>query len=58
MLGLADVVTMTPEAFAFVSGPDMVLEFTGIPLERVELGGTVVHADVNWDLRPACDECR
>jgi acetyl-CoA carboxylase carboxyltransferase component len=44
MLGLADVVTMTPEAFAFVSGPDMVLEFTGIPLERVELGGTVVHA--------------
>lgn len=44
MLGLADVVAMTPEAFAFVSGPDMVLEFTGIPLERVELGGTVVHA--------------
>jgi acetyl-CoA carboxylase carboxyltransferase component len=44
MLGLADVVAMTPEAFAFVSGPDMVLEFTGIELERVELGGTVVHA--------------
>jgi acetyl-CoA carboxylase carboxyltransferase component len=44
MLGLADVVAMTPEAFAFVSGPDMVLEFTGIGLERVELGGTSVHA--------------
>ncbi len=44
MLGLADVVAMTPEAFAFVSGPDMVLEFTGIRLERSELGGTVVHA--------------
>ncbi len=44
MLGLADVVAMTPEAFAFVSGPDMVLEFTGISLERAELGGTVVHA--------------
>jgi len=44
MLGLADVVAMTPEAFAFVSGPDMVLEFTGIGIERAELGGTVVHA--------------
>jgi acetyl-CoA carboxylase carboxyltransferase component len=44
MLGLADVVAMTPEAFAFVSGPDMVRDFTGIGIERVELGGTVVHA--------------
>ncbi len=44
MLGLADVVAMTPEAFAFVSGPDMVLEFTGIRIERSELGGTVMHA--------------
>lgn len=44
MLGLVDVVAMTPEAFAFVSGPDMVLEFTGIRIERSELGGTVVHA--------------
>ena len=49
MLGLADVVAMTPEAFAFVSGPDMVLEFTGIRVERSELGGTAVsytHLDV------------
>lgn len=44
MLGLADVVAMTPEAFAFVSGPDMVLEFTGIEVGRQELGGTIVHA--------------
>lgn len=44
MLGLADVVAMTPEAFAFVSGPDMVMDFTGIRIERSELGGTVVHA--------------
>jgi propionyl-CoA carboxylase beta chain len=44
MLGLADIVAMTPDAFAFVSGPDMVLEFTGVGIERSELGGTVVHA--------------
>jgi acetyl-CoA carboxylase carboxyltransferase component len=44
MLGLVDVVAMTPEAFAFVSGPDMVLEFTGIEVSRAELGGTIVHA--------------
>jgi acetyl-CoA carboxylase carboxyltransferase component len=44
MLGLADVVAMTTEAFAFVSGPDMVLEFTGIEVGRTELGGTVAHA--------------
>jgi acetyl-CoA carboxylase carboxyltransferase component len=43
MLGLADVVAMTPDAFAFVSGPDMVLEFTGIGVGRQELGGTIVH---------------
>jgi acetyl-CoA carboxylase carboxyltransferase component len=44
MLGLADVVAMTPDAFAFVSGPDMVRDFTGIDIERSELGGTVMHA--------------
>ena len=44
MLGLADVVVMTPDAFAFVSGPDMVLGFTGIELSTIELGGTSIHA--------------
>ena len=31
LLGLADVVIMTPEAYAFVSGPRMVTAFTGVP---------------------------
>ena len=30
MLGLADHVVMTPDAFAYVSGPDAVAEFTGV----------------------------
>src|SRR5207344_2718336 len=32
LLGLADVVIMTPEAYAFVSGPRMVTAFTGVPI--------------------------
>jgi len=30
LLGLADMVVMTPDAVAFVSGPEMVAEFTGV----------------------------
>ncbi|MHB1889324.1 MAG: acyl-CoA carboxylase subunit beta [Acidimicrobiales bacterium] len=44
LLGLADVVAMTPTSFAFVSGPDMVVEFTGIRLGLEELGGAAAHA--------------
>ncbi len=44
MLGIADVVIMTPEAFAFVSGPAMVEEFTGVHLGIHQLGGAPVHA--------------
>jgi acetyl-CoA carboxylase carboxyltransferase component len=44
MLGLADVVAMTPDSFAFVSGPGMVRDFTGIDIERSELGGAIMHA--------------
>jgi acetyl-CoA carboxylase carboxyltransferase component len=43
-LGLADHVVMTEEAYAFVSGPVMVAEFTGIELGTGELGGAGVHA--------------
>ena len=39
LLGLADVVVMTGEAFAFVSGPAMVEEFTGIRIGVHQLGG-------------------
>jgi acetyl-CoA carboxylase carboxyltransferase component len=44
LLGLADVTAMTPDAFAFVSGPDMVAAFTGMHVGLRELGGAAVHA--------------
>ncbi len=43
MLGLADFVVMTTDAYAFVSGPLMVEQFTGIPVDREELGGSHTH---------------
>jgi acetyl-CoA carboxylase carboxyltransferase component len=43
-LGLFDQVVMTRDAFAFVSGPDSVAEFTGVAVSRHELGGSAVHA--------------
>ena len=44
LLGLSDLVVMSSEAVAFVSGPQMVAEFTGIRVGIGELGGTAVHA--------------
>jgi acetyl-CoA carboxylase carboxyltransferase component len=44
LLGLADHVVMTEDAYAFVSGPRMVETFTGESLDSDELGGTAVHA--------------
>jgi acetyl-CoA carboxylase carboxyltransferase component len=43
LLGLADQVVMTDDAYAFVSGPGMVRSFTGVAIEKEELGGAVVH---------------
>ena len=43
MLGLVDHVIMTAEAYAFVSGPMMVEQFTGVPMSKEELGGPSVH---------------
>jgi acetyl-CoA carboxylase carboxyltransferase component len=43
MLGLADVVIMVDGAYAFVSGPVMVEQFTGVPIDNAELGGARVH---------------
>ena len=42
--GLADIVIMTADAYAFVSGPHMVAEFTGVAIGNHELGGTGVHS--------------
>jgi acetyl-CoA carboxylase carboxyltransferase component len=44
LLGLADFVIMTSRAYAFVSGPAMVREFTGVSIDNAELGGAVAHA--------------
>ena len=44
LLGLADFVILTADAYAFVSGPRMVTEFTGVPITPTELGGAGPHA--------------
>ncbi len=43
-LGLFDHVVMTEDAFAYVTGPDSVEDFTGVRVSRSELGGASVHA--------------
>lgn len=43
MLGLADFVIMTADAYAFVVGPHTVEHFTGVPVDRDVLGGSTTH---------------
>ncbi len=44
LIGLADLVLMTQSSYAFVSGPTMVAEFTGVVMDAEELGGASSHA--------------
>lgn len=44
LIGLSDFVIMTDDSYAFVSGPTMVAEFTGIAISNEDLGGTDAHA--------------
>jgi acetyl-CoA carboxylase carboxyltransferase component len=44
LLGLADHVVMTTDAFAFVTGPADVEMFTGVAVDRTTLGGATTHA--------------
>ena len=44
LIGLSDFVIMTADSYAFVSGPTMVAEFTGIMMTNEQLGGTDAHA--------------
>ncbi len=44
LLGLSDHVVMTDDAYAFVSGPRAVEQFTGVPVAAPDLGGQTVHA--------------
>jgi acetyl-CoA carboxylase carboxyltransferase component len=39
LLGIADAVVMTSESYAFVNGPTMVAEYTGVQIATDELGG-------------------
>lgn len=47
VLGLVDAVVMSADAFAYVSGPDSVTEFTGIEIDHFTLGGAGVHGRVS-----------
>jgi acetyl-CoA carboxylase carboxyltransferase component len=42
-LGCFDQVVMTDDAFAFVTGPESIADFTGVSVSRAELGGSAVH---------------
>jgi acetyl-CoA carboxylase carboxyltransferase component len=44
LIGLADLTVMTPDALAFLSGPEAVETFTGVRVRARALGGTGVHA--------------
>jgi acetyl-CoA carboxylase carboxyltransferase component len=44
LLGLCDIVVMTVDAYAWVSGPNMVRMFTGVDIAPMTLGGAHVHA--------------
>ena len=44
MLGVADAAIMVEDAYAFVSGPTMGEQFTGMPIDHDDLGGPSVHS--------------
>jgi acetyl-CoA carboxylase carboxyltransferase component len=44
LLGIADVVVMSADALAYLSGPAMVAQMTGQRLSPGELGGSAVHS--------------
>ena len=43
LLGIADLTVMTQSSYAFVNGPTMVEEFTGVVIDIDELGGAAHH---------------
>jgi acetyl-CoA carboxylase carboxyltransferase component len=45
LLGLADHVVMTGEAYAYVNGPRAAASFTGVETSHVDLGGADMHAN-------------
>ena len=47
LLGIADHVVMTADSIAYVTGPDVVVEFTGVAVDGDRLGGAAVHERVS-----------
>ncbi len=47
LLGLADFVIMIEESYSYVSGPRMVQEYTGVPIDHDTLGGAAKHAQMS-----------
>ena len=47
LIGLADIVVMATDAYAFVSGPVPVREMTGVAIGPDELGGASIHASAS-----------
>ena len=43
LIGLADIVIMTADAYAFVSSPRGVRQLTGVTIEINDLGGAITH---------------
>ena len=43
LLGIADHVIVTADSFAYVTGPEVVASFTGVPITSDRLGGSAVH---------------
>jgi acetyl-CoA carboxylase carboxyltransferase component len=43
LLGIVDHVIMTSDAFAYVTGPEVVTAFTGVAIDSDRLGGASVH---------------
>jgi acetyl-CoA carboxylase carboxyltransferase component len=44
LLGIADVVVMSRDAMAYLSGPAMVAQMTGMVMSPIQLGGSDVHS--------------
>lgn len=47
LLGLVDLVIMVDQSYTYVSGPRMVQEFTGVPVDHETLGGSEKHAQTS-----------
>lgn len=43
LLGIADISIMSHDSYAFVSGPNMVRQFTGVEVDNAQLGGCEMH---------------